>query len=621
MKKVLLGILCVGMILAGCGGDPPTPIQTLPPTVPSLSTEPTLPGVPLLEQGIAVGESGNLLYIPNESVESMLCPEIWLYGNGLLLGTHIRDKYVLRHISLEDGRLLAECEISASPGVRVRIGSGCIGLLDSGTNRFLLLNDDLTLHSTQSIQTEGDSWYLSPGLDRLYRFYYDKGLLARDLQTGEEHWIVENGMFTRVIGSATEYVLFEYTDTEDQRTYTRCLDLSTGTMETIPGFGPISTGVRQGETWLLRKDGANGCYILSDGEAAASFTGTQSALILLSPQKHLLLTDHSGRNLQLYDTQGRFVSTCTLPDAEYGTVGTDLVWSGYWDGYFFTDTIDGTCRLMFWDIDEPTEGADLELVPLEQTQKVQPVMEKAYYERAEALSERFGIQILIAEQCAAEYSHYNAYLLTDPGFVEDALDILEESLGQYPEGFFRQLLYGTVDHIQIELIGCLALKDGIENQPESIGAYVQEQSGYINIVMDGFVLSHETVYHEFSHVIDRRLAWDAQLREDALYSEEDWLALQPEGFAYAMSYTDMPEESFRYLETGYFEQDYSMTYPTEDRATLFAAAMTQTPFLEESPGIQKKLDYYARCIRDCFDTQGWPEVTAWESMLNKNRDN
>ena len=64
-----------------------------------------------------------------------------------------------------------------------------------------------------------------------------------------------------------------------------------------------------------------------------------------------------------------------------------------------------------------------------------------------------------------------------------------------------------------------------------------------------------------------------------------------------------------------------MTYPTEDRATLFAAAMAKVPLLEESPGMQAKLDYYARCIRDCFDTEGWPEVTAWEQPLKTNGNN
>ena len=612
MKWFLSGLLCMCILLSGCAGDPLLPTQTDPPET---QTQPSSPAVPLLEQGIAMGESGNLLYIPNDAVEDMICPEVRLFGNGLLLSAYVRNQYVLRHISLEDGALLSECAIPASPGVKVRIGSGCIGLLDSGTNRFHLLDEDLTLQSSQTIQTEGDSWYLSPELDVLYRFDYDKGLLARELQTGQEHWIVENAVFTRVIGPETEYLLFEYTDGDSQRTYIRCLDLSTGTLETVPVSGAISTGIRRGETWLLRKDGANGEYILTDDDLSASFTWTQSAVTLLSPRKHLLLTDHSGRNLQLYDTDGRFVSACTLPDAEYATAGTDLVWSGYWDGYFFTDTIEGISHLMFWDIDADAQGIDWELTPLEQPQKSQPVMEGAFYERAEALSERFGVTILIAEQCAADYSHYSSYLLTDPVFVGDALDVLEECLGQYPEGFFRQLPHGPFAYIQFELVGGLSLKDSTANQPGDAAAFMQEQDGYIRIVVDGFLLRPETLYHEFSHVIDRRLSWDATVRADALYSEEGWLALQPEGFAYAMSYTDMPEQIRHYLETGYFDSDYSMTYPTEDRATLFAAAMTQAPFLEENPGMQTKLDYYARCIRDCFDTEGWPEVTAWEQPL------
>jgi hypothetical protein len=32
-------------------------------------------------------------------------------------------------------------------------------------------------------------------------------------------------------------------------------------------------------------------------------------------------------------------------------------------------------------------------------------------------------------------------------------------------------------------------------------------------------------------------------------------------------------------------------------------------------GRRAKLQYYADCIRDAFDTTGWPEVTAWEQVL------
>ena len=150
------------------------------------------------------------------------------------------------------------------------------------------------------------------------------------------------------------------------------------------------------------------------------------------------------------------------------------------------------------------------------------------------------------------------------------------------------------------------------NQPGDAAAFVQEQEGYICMVIDGYVLNADTVYHEFSHIIDRRLAWDAQIREDALYSEERWMALQPEGFNYAMSYTDMPEALMRYTDTGYFIGNYSMTYPTEDRATLMAAAMMRDERFESSAPMQEKMRFYAQCIRAAFQTEGWPETTAWE---------
>ena len=137
MKRFLSGLLCVCILLSGCAGGSPQPTQTDPPET---QTQPSAPAVPLLEQGIAVGESGNLLYIPNDAVEDMICPEVRLFGNGLLLSAYVQNQYVLRHISLEDGALLSECAIPASPGVKVRIGSGCIGLLDSGTNRVHLLD-------------------------------------------------------------------------------------------------------------------------------------------------------------------------------------------------------------------------------------------------------------------------------------------------------------------------------------------------------------------------------------------------------------------------------------------------------------------------------------------------
>ena len=110
----------------------------------------------------------------------------------------------------------------------------------------------------------------------------------------------------------------------------------------------------------------------------------------------------------------------------------------------------------------------------------------------------------------------------------------------------------------------------------------------------------------------KRLEWDASLRPQALFSEEAWLALQPEGFRYADSYTDMPDSIRAYEDSGYFINSYAMTFPTEDRATLMSVIMSDKTVPEENPGMAEKMRYYAACIRDCFDTEGWPESTLWE---------
>jgi hypothetical protein len=116
--------------------------------------------------------------------------------------------------------------------------------------------------------------------------------------------------------------------------------------------------------------------------------------------------------------------------------------------------------------------------------------------------------------------------------------------------------------------------------------------------------------------IDKKLEWDARIREDSLFSQEAWQALQPEGFAFAMSYTDIPREHLAFADSGYFLTDYGMTFPTEDRADVLSAAMAQEDWaFEPGSGLRAKLEFYAACIRDCFDTTGWPEVTKWEEPL------
>ena len=63
---------------------------------------------------------------------------------------------------------------------------------------------------------------------------------------------------------------------------------------------------------------------------------------------------------------------------------------------------------------------------------------------------------------------------------------------------------------------------------------------------------------------------------------------------------------------------YSRTFPTEDRARVLENAMAGWDWYfrdgQHAP-LREKLTYYAACIRDAFDTTGWPDVTLWEKPL------
>lgn len=606
MRRILILLLCIMVLLTGCLAEPMDSTEATRPV--------EQPGVPLLDQGKTAGESGNLLYIPNPHVESMACPEIRLFGNGLLLYEHtINGILQLKRISLEDGTLLAEASYPISPSARVQVGNGLIGLFDSDSRQVLILNESLERERTYSVPLEGNAWYLNQELETVYVFL-NEGLMSYDLEADRAYELLEDVTLVQPFDVGGGYVLFSYTDRTDKKTYTRCLNLSTATIETIPVENPIISGVRNADQWLLRRNGDSLAYILVNQEKAAAFTLAEGGAQLLPGKRQLLVMDGSYRELSVYDLEGNFLSRCVLPQTEHAGVGADLVWSGYWQGYFFRDTYENSAHLMFWNTDTAQEGESLSLTSLGAAKAPEAILEKELYQKAEELAQRFGVEIRIAQQCALEYSHYQADVLTDPYEIRCALNILERAFSSYPEGFLRQLPFGALQQIRIELVNNLREKEDVDTHPEVVDGFAQEQFDHYLIVFDGMTLDSQTIYHELSHVIDKHLAWDASLRPRALFSEDTWLSLQPKGFRYAYSYVDMPDAIAAYENSGYFVSSYAMTFPTEDRATLMAQSISDKTLLWENPGMAEKMRYYADCIRDCFDTKGWPGTTLWETV-------
>ena len=244
-----------------------SPVTEAPPT--EIQTEPSR--LPLLEQGTTLGEYENLLYIPNQTVENMVSPEVRLLGHGLLLSECVEGKLVLKHISLEDGALISEGSVAAASGAKLYIGSGEIGICDRELGQISILDEQFSPLRAYDVPGEGDDWYLNSELETLYIFFSDRGLLARNLVTKEDLWLVDNGFRVAPIGSANGYVIFEYTDRADQKTYTRCLNLSMATLETLPIGSAVSGGTRLGETWLIQRSGDDGSHALVKNDASYRF--------------------------------------------------------------------------------------------------------------------------------------------------------------------------------------------------------------------------------------------------------------------------------------------------------------------------------------------------------------
>ena len=131
-----------------------------------------------------------------------------------------------------------------------------------------------------------------------------------------------------------------------------------------------------------------------------------------------------------------------------------------------------------------------------------------------------------------------------------------------------------------------------------------------------------------SHAIESKIIY----LSDTYIDGEEWAALKPDpavyGDCYSYSYSTYSEfeesELSQFLynlaepENAYFMDNYSLTFPTEDRARIFEYAMdSDYSWIDwnQTPHLKAKLNYYAGCIRAAFDTTGWENV-PWEAYLD-----
>lgn len=618
MKRTLLLLLALCVLLTGCGivggGDTPrTTEESGEATEKTSATEPKEEGS-LLDGREAFDDTGALWYIPNALIEAQKNAALYAFANGLLMVTNqfISDgnsEVTLTLLSAATGEALQSRTVSTAGIGEVQLLDGYAVVSDSSAGTVVVLDEELREVARHTLAPDGGQWFLGTDLDTLYRCGYLDGIHAESLSTGTERFYFDMTDLS-VCGVTDSGVCFTAVDRKTQRYGAFCLDLASGTLTEPPFSGDFSRINRSGEMWLGVFTGEENTVAFGSGDDARVAAAQEGSFSLLDPLGHLLFTGNNGE-LSIYDSTGAFLSSCALPNR----YARNPVWREELGGYLLLVNGEEGSSLLFWDIGANTNGNDLQTQALSGRYAVPggTSADASLYERAQALSDRFDVEIRIADQCETEYAYFSSYQVSDYASVSEGLDTLEAALSVFPEGFFAQLAYGHIDQVQFRLVGGLSATNGFGGDT-GYAAFTDVDGNVCLIVLDIFSIGTNSVWHELSHAIDRRLAWDAMYRDNALFSEDGWLAYNPNNFAYSEDYAasryDIPSEWY-----SYFVDEYAMINASEDRARVFENAIENSGTLFRNEGLNAKLQYYSACIRDCFETSQWPATTPWEAPL------
>lgn len=616
---VLIEILCV-ILLIGCGknGDENQGIPNVEKTI--------------FDSKTLWDDSEKLYEIPLDVLEDAEQAQVYRFGNDLLFTYETYDEeknkkmYTIALVSLESGELLYEQKLEPLTYGVVQILDNHVAINDLGDGKSYLLNDKLELVNTYELQ--GGMFCLDTKAEKAYLFTYDRGIEVVNLSDGETSGIFDNGAnmyLCKAIGNEASFI---YTDRDTLLRSSGVLDLNSGKIRTIESPYVYDELEASDDIWLGRVEGDVPFYVVSDGNEQGIFYGGIKITIGLNNASGNVMfydTREEGESIFLaYDNRGNLLSDCCFEGMTFDEK-IDLVWYEKYNGYVFVLTDeDNKAHLMYWDISGEMIENDLDLEDVEESIKAPEgtAVSQELFDRAENLSEKYGVEILIADQCDTVFTDHSADLLLDEADIAQALDTVDYVLGRYPEGFFEQLKHNTYKEIEIQLLGILEKDYSTEEMKYISGGFVNySYQGKLLMALDARPMNLDdeinpilegTMYHEFSHIIDRRMEFDARYREDACYSETGWEELNPEGFEYNDSYYGTLAPQY----ADYFVDAYACTNGTEDRARIMECAMQgDMDVFENKNGVRQKLEYYCNGIRDSFDTTGWPEVLPWEEIL------
>lgn len=617
MKRTIFVLWICALLLCGCGPNTLARDATAPPEE-TASTTPVISGYYDRESAIEQSTDGAVRCYPLIGLD---CTGVMPLKENILAFSCTENTTTLTLLSGENLYPTASMALDfmlTPSSSSLRSFPGGFSFYDEATRETVLVDE--TLQQLRRISAPEDLMgvpLLSTDCCTLYYCTADS-VRALDLEAQISRCLRETSYpFQCLEGLWIDDAVLEcYTSTE---TGSQTLFLSTETGQLLGSAGNDLTFSASAERYYAAKwsEPVNQ-YLFGSLDSSTQVLNPAGDIWDLNfvPDSHgavaLSMTDSGQISLEFYDFRTGFRTSRISIATEYFPWDYFTAIDGR-IGFLNYDPEYGCNVLYLWDTSMTLTGDDTIYTDTYYTRESpdhQELAECALY--AQQIGEKYGIEILIYKDAAAvqpwdydlEYEHL-------PGVLNRELELLDEHLSNYPDGFLAALA-GRYNGLKICIVrsltgsaesGSLDSADGIQ--------FMENYTAYVALAAP--MNTEYALYHELCHLIDTVV-----LTESGAYDR--WEELNPSGFAYDYDYVaNATRNSSAYLQDSsrYFIDNYSMSYPKEDRARIMEYAMTEgNESYFQSPTMQAKLKLLCEGIREAFDLEKSPETFLWEQYLN-----
>ena len=254
--------------------------------------------------------------------------------------------------------------------------------------------------------------------------------------------------------------------------------------------------------------------------------------------------------------------------------------------------------IWFWDY---TVGASEEADTSDIYSMTLAEVETVTKDRAAEISEKYGLTVVInPDYSISEGQDLIPNDTCVPAYMY--LDLLDETLGEFPEGIFPEML---ADDMFEEFRFCI----GKSIDDDFSAAYSTNRDGILYIVMGTSSFSKSNIAHEMMHSMEYRM--------DNIWHQ--WNKLNPKGFEY---YGDPREANNTDYDENYFVRGYGQANQLEDRATIFEELFTsgvnkdlESWWYADKPGVIAKAKFLCAEIRKSYPSVAAVDEAVWERWL------